>query len=63
MVSGAQLKSVDHIGIVVKDLEAAKAFCSAQLGLGQWETWEFPGVVKGTTSIDNYRSNLALVRC
>lgn len=50
MGSGVKLKSVDHIGIVVKDLEAAKEFCSSQLGLGPWENWEIPGPggVKGT---------------
>ena len=50
MGSGVKLKSVDHIGMVVKDLEAAKAFCSSQFGLGPWENWEIPGIggLKGT---------------
>ena len=50
MGSGVKLKSVDHIGMVVKDLEAAKAFCSSHLGSGPWEDWEIPGPggVKGT---------------
>lgn len=45
-----KLKTVDHIGMVVKDLEAAKAFCSSQLGLGPWGDWEIPGIggLKGT---------------
>ncbi len=47
---GVKLKSVDHIGMVVKDIEAAKAFCSSHLGLGPWEDWEIPGTggLKGT---------------
>jgi len=43
-----KLNSVDHIGIVVKDMDAAVESWSTLFGLGPWANWEFPGSVKGT---------------
>jgi len=50
MGSAVKLNSVDHIGIVVRDMEAAVESWSSLLGIGPWTKWEIPGSIKGANA-------------
>ena len=52
MENGVQMERFDHIGLVVKDIDAGIEACSSQLGIGPWgevydggEVWCVKGVV------------------